>query len=160
MWVKQATLLVIFLSPNKGIHIMRITKQTAISLTLAVLLTACSGGGDATAPTETPTPTPAPAASPEPTPTPAPAPVPTPSSGFGLVPNASGGSYPQTDCVRDYSTGLTWEAKHPANSSLHYVGRTYTNLDSTLKLQISTPTTGTRRVPTNMPSPRRRGEIP
>lgn len=104
------------------------------------LLAACGGGGDATAPAETPTPTPAatpaPGTTPEPTPTPtptpepAPAPTPTPTSGFGLVPIASGGSYPKTDCVKDYSTGLVWEAKLPANSSLRFYGRRYTNFDN------------------------------
>jgi Protein of unknown function (DUF1566) len=124
---------------------MQLTKLITFALTIA-LLAACSGGGDAIAPDETPTPTPAPSgtSTPESTPTPAPSPT----SGFGLVPNASGGSYPQTECVRDYSTGLTWEAKHPANSSLHYVGRTYTNLDSTFKLQIYTSTTFAMRMPT------------
>jgi Protein of unknown function (DUF1566) len=129
---------------------MQHTQLTLSAIAFIALLAACSGGGDATAPTETPTLTPTPAPGPEPTPipTPAPAPVPAPTSGFGLVPNASGGSYPQTDCVRDYSTGLTWESKHPANSSLHYVGRTYTNLDSTFKLQIYTSATFAMRMPT------------
>jgi Protein of unknown function (DUF1566) len=126
---------------------MQLTKLITFALTIA-LLAACGGGGDAIAPDETPTPTPAPSgtSTPESTPTPAPSPT----SGFGLVPNASGGSYPQTDCVKDYSTGLTWEAKHPANSSLHYVGRTYTNLDSISKLQIYTSSigSGSPRMPT------------
>lgn len=127
---------------------MQFTSFTTSLITIALastLFTACGGGDDATAPAPAETPV---APVPATTPTPAPAPVPTPSSGFGLVPNASGGSYPQTDCVRDYSTGLTWEAKHPANSSLHYVGRTYTNLDSTFKLQIYTSTPGSPRMPT------------
>ncbi len=126
---------------------MQLTRLITFALTIA-LLAACGGGGDAIAPDETPTPTPAPSgtSTPESTPTPAPS----PSSGFGLVPNASGGSYPQTDCVKDYSTGLTWEVKHPANSSLHYVGRTYTNLDSISKLQIYTSSigSGSPRMPT------------
>jgi hypothetical protein len=117
----------------------------------SVLLAACGGGGDATAPTETPTPTPTPApagapgASPAPVPTPTP--TPTPTSGFGLVSNASGGNYSQTECVKDYSTGLVWESKHPVNSSLRYVGRTYTNFDDTAKLQVSTGIS-TGRAPT------------
>lgn len=133
---------------------MQFTSFTTSLITIALastLLTACGGGDDATAPAPAPAETPvAPVPAATPTPTPAPTPVPTPSSGFGLVPNASGGSYPQTDCVRDYSTGLTWEAKHPANSSLHYVGRTYTNLDSISKLQIYTSSigSGSPRMPT------------
>lgn len=116
---------------------MKQTKLALGAITLVTLLAACGGGGDATEPTETPTPTPA--ASPEPTPAPAPAPtpVPTPSSGFGLVPNASGGNYPQTECVKDYSTGLVWESKRPENSSLHFMGRKYTNFDDVTKQQVS-----------------------
>jgi Protein of unknown function (DUF1566) len=107
---------------------MKHTQLSLSAIAFLALLAACSGGGDATAPTETTVPAP----------TPTPTPTPTPASGFGLVSNAAGGSYPQTDCVKDYSTGLTWEAKHPANSSLRYVGRTYTNYDNTSKLQVGT----------------------
>ncbi len=105
-----------------------------------VLLTACGGSGDATAPTETPTPTPTPAVTPEPTPmppatgTPAPTPAAEPTTGYGFVPDGSGGNY-GLNCVKDYATGLIWEGKNPANSSLHFVGRTYTNFDSTGALQ-------------------------
>lgn len=49
-----------------------------------------------------------------------------------------GGTYPQSDCVKDYSTGSAWRASTSANSSLHYVGRTYTNYDDVTKLQVST----------------------
>ena len=110
---------------------MKHIKLILIALSMVVSLTACSGGGDATAPDETTTTTPSDATTTTPAPT-------TPTSGFGLVPFAGGGTYPQSDCVKDYSTGLTWESKHPANSSLHYVGRTYTNYDDVTKLQVST----------------------
>jgi hypothetical protein len=104
----------------------------------AVLLTACGGGGDATTPTESPTPTPTPVGTPEPssTPTGTPAPIPAaePTTGYGFVPNGSGGNY-GLNCVKDYATGLIWEGKNPANSSLHFVGRTYTNFDSTTASQ-------------------------
>ena len=102
----------------------------SIALTTA-LLAACSGGGDATAPAETPTPTPAGTPAPEPTPTPTPTPAPTaePTTGYGYIINPAGGNY-GLNCVKDYATGLIWEGKEPANSSLRFYGRRYTNFDN------------------------------
>jgi Protein of unknown function (DUF1566) len=124
---------------------------TAFAAT-AALVVAC-GGGDATAPTETPAPTPTPAGTPAPTPTPTPTPAPTPTptptptSGFGFVPNGSGGNY-GLNCVKDYSTGLTWEGKSPNPSALTYAGREFTNYDSTASLQIPNRSTGSGFAPT------------
>ena len=52
------------------------------------------------------------------------------STRFGTV-----GSYPVTDCVKDNSTGLTWEGK--TTSGLRVGTRGVTNYDSTTELQIS-----------------------
>jgi hypothetical protein len=49
------------------------------------------------------------------------------------------GSYPITDCVKDNSTGLTWEGK--PTSGLRASSNYYTNFDSTTALQYSTGST-------------------
>lgn len=105
---------------------MQLNQLTLSAIALVAILGGCSGGGDATAPSETPTPTPAPAGTP--------APAPTPTSGYGFVTNPSGGNYGY-NCIKDYATGLIWEGKEPANSSLRFYGRKYTNYDSTSSLQ-------------------------
>ncbi len=46
------------------------------------------------------------------------------------------GSYPITDCVKDNTTGLTWEGK--PTSGFRASGGSYTNFDSTTALQYST----------------------
>lgn len=108
--------------------------KTALTIALTVgVLSACGGGGDATSPAETTTTPPATTGG-TPTPTPEPTPAPTPTSRFDYVPNGSGGNY-GLNCVKDNTTGLIWEGKNPANSSLHFVGRTYTHFDSTTALQ-------------------------
>lgn len=63
---------------------------------------------------------------------------------FVYDPNATGtptaigysmvGSYPITDCVKDNSTGLTWEGK--PTSGVRASGRTFTNYDSTIDVSI------------------------
>jgi Protein of unknown function (DUF1566) len=131
-----------FLSLNKEITLQHIQLTlSTITLTIA-LLAACSGGGGATAPDETPTPipdgtpTPAPILDPTgtPAPTPSPTPTPEPTTGYGFVPNSSGGNYGY-NCIKDYATGLIWEGKEPANSSLRFYGRRYTNFDNVNEFQ-------------------------
>ena len=50
-------------------------------------------------------------------------------SGYSMV-----GSYPITDCVKDNSTGLTWEGK--PTSGVRGAYRTFTNYDSTIDVSI------------------------
>jgi hypothetical protein len=107
---------------------------------VAVLLTACGGGGDATAPAETPTPTPVGTPATEPTPIPTPAPPAEPTTGYGYVTNPAGGNY-GIQCAKDYATGLIWEGKNPNPAHPQGIGRTYTNYDNTTAAQVrvSTP---------------------
>jgi hypothetical protein len=114
------------------------------AMTTAVLLAACGGGGDA--PVET---TPAPvAAAPSPSPTPAPAPTPTatcppaqPASGFGKVLKSCNAGvavfFDLTECVKDFSTGLTWQGQTPAGTGLRGNDKRFTNYDSTAETQKS-----------------------
>jgi Protein of unknown function (DUF1566)/Repeat of unknown function (DUF5648) len=52
---------------------------------------------------------------------------------YSDVPNATGGVYDKTECVKDNITGLTWEGKTTNDlRSIHYA---YTNYDSTTKAQ-------------------------
>jgi Protein of unknown function (DUF1566)/Repeat of unknown function (DUF5648) len=57
--------------------------------------------------------------------------APAPNTGFGLVPNAGGGSYDKTECVKDYTTGLVWEGKPALGWRTEY----FTNYTSTTELQ-------------------------
>ncbi|MCX8521122.1 MAG: DUF1566 domain-containing protein, partial [Rhodoferax sp.] len=51
-------------------------------------------------------------------------------SRFGLVDNASGGTYALTECVKDLKTGLVWEGK-PETGDRAASNVSYTNYDST-----------------------------
>lgn len=62
-------------------------------------------------------------------------PVVVPTSGFGLVPNASGGTYDKTECVKDYATGLIWQGQTPAGTGLRANNQYKTNFTSTIALQ-------------------------
>ena len=110
---------------------MKHIKQILIAISVAALLVACSGGGgDATAPEETSTggtagSTPTDSAATEPT------------TGYGYVTNPAGGNF-GLNCIKDYSNGLIWEGKEPANSSLRFYGRKYTNFDSVTEYQKDT----------------------
>jgi Protein of unknown function (DUF1566) len=119
-------------------------RKSLLAALTTMTLAACGGGGDATAPDETPTPTPTPAGTPAPTPTP----TPEPTTGYGFVPNGSGGNY-GLNCVKDYATGLTWEGKNPNPSVLTYAGREFTNYDNTGSLQKPDRGTGTGTAPSN-----------
>ncbi|HMS27099.1 MAG TPA: DUF1566 domain-containing protein [Burkholderiaceae bacterium] len=105
----------------------------AIVLTLATVLTACSGGGDeSTAPAETTTGgTTAGAGTTATTPE-----TTTPTTGFARVANPAGGDY-GLQCAIDYSTGLIWEGKNPNPSHPQGIGRTYTNFDDADKYQVT-----------------------
>ena len=46
---------------------------------------------------------------------------------YSLMPNAAGGSYAKTECVKDNITGLVWEGKTATSGTLRYSGNTYTN---------------------------------
>ena len=50
---------------------------------------------------------------------------------FSLVANASGGFYDRTECVKDNTTGLTWEGKTASPATSRLGTSTYTNYDST-----------------------------
>ncbi|MBV5299095.1 MAG: DUF1566 domain-containing protein, partial [Rhodoferax sp.] len=50
------------------------------------------------------------------------------------------GTFPVTDCVKDTTTGLTWEGK--PQSGLRASGNTYTNYDSTTALQYQSAVAG------------------
>lgn len=52
---------------------------------------------------------------------------------YSLVPNQAGGTYDKTECLKDNVTGLTWEGK--LETGLRTNTNTYTNFDSTTKLQ-------------------------
>jgi hypothetical protein len=52
------------------------------------------------------------------------------------------------NCVKDFATGLTWEGKSPNPSVLTYVGREFTNYDSTTSLQIPNRATSSGFAPT------------
>ena len=52
---------------------------------------------------------------------------------YSLVPNASGGTYAITECVKDNITGLVWEGK--TASGTRAGSNTYTNYDSTASAQ-------------------------
>ena len=54
---------------------------------------------------------------------------------YSLVPNASGGTYAITECVKDNITGLVWEGK--TASGTRAGSNTYTNYDSTASAQKS-----------------------
>ena len=54
---------------------------------------------------------------------------------YSLVPNASGGTYAKTECVKDNITGLIWEGK--TASGTRAGSSTYTNYDSTASAQKS-----------------------
>ena len=61
---------------------------------------------------------------------------------YSLVPNASGGTYAKTECVKDDVTGLIWEGK--TTSSTRAGSSTYTNYDSTASAQKSGGTNPTQ----------------
>ena len=103
-----------------------------IAAAFVASLVACGGGGDASNPTNL---TPIALQTP-PAPTPIFEPTPALPSHYHYVPNGSGGNY-GLNCVYDSNTGLIWEGKNPNPSSLNYVGRRYTNLDSITAHQIS-----------------------
>lgn len=101
-------------------------KMKYLSIALSLVLAACSGGGgggDATAPSETTTTEVSTSSTTTTTP------VAEPTTGFGFVTNPAGGNYGY-NCIKDYATGLIWEGKEPANSSLRFYGRRYTNFDN------------------------------
>ncbi|HRH04837.1 MAG TPA: DUF1566 domain-containing protein [Burkholderiaceae bacterium] len=108
-------------------------KMKYLALALSLVLAACSGGGgggDATEPAETTTTDGATGGTAGGgTITPA-----EPTTGYGFVTNPAGGNFGY-NCIKDYATGLIWEGKEPANSSLRFYGRKYTNYDSTTSLQ-------------------------
>lgn len=52
---------------------------------------------------------------------------------YSAVPNVTGGDYDKTECVKDNVTGLVWEGKPVGGFRANT--NTYTNFDSTLKLQ-------------------------
>ena len=54
---------------------------------------------------------------------------------YSLVANASGGTYALTECVKDNSTGLTWEGKTASPVTSRLGTSTYTNFDSTSSAQ-------------------------
>ena len=54
---------------------------------------------------------------------------------YSLVPNASGGTYDKTECVKDNITGLIWEGKTASGTRAGSI--TYTNYDSTASAQKS-----------------------
>ena len=50
-------------------------------------------------------------------------------NGFDLIPNATGGVYDKTECVRDYSTGLVWQGQTPKGTGLRANNHYKTNFD-------------------------------
>lgn len=122
---------------------MKHQNLTLCTITAAILLAACSsGGGDA--PAEA-TPTPAPVAA-APSPTPAPTPTATcppaqPTSGFGQVLKSCNAGvavfFELTECVKDFTTGLTWQGQTPAGTGLLANDKRFTNYDSTSETQKS-----------------------
>ena len=55
-------------------------------------------------------------------------------SDYAEVANVSGGTYAKTECVKDNSTGLVWEAKTD-NGGARSVNDTFTNFDNTTSAQ-------------------------
>lgn len=49
---------------------------------------------------------------------------------------ATVGNYPVTDCVKDTTTGLTWEGKLPKGGGIRSYTLSYTNYDSAEKMQF------------------------
>lgn len=133
------------------------------SALLALLLVACGGGGGESA-SEPSSVTAAQAQdlspAPEPTPAPAPAPAPVPvatctpgvvlATRFREVYKACvagvNTNYDRTECVKDSTTGLTWEGKPTTGPRQSTNG--YTNYDDLTKLQVFTFVPNTYRVPT------------
>jgi hypothetical protein len=99
-----------------------------VSITAAVVLSACGGGGDDTTSSA---PTPA-----TPTPTTC-TPAANAATGYALVFKRCSGTvaeyFDKTECVRDNATGLIWEGK--TVSSLRAGSNTYTNYDSDIQKQ-------------------------
>ena len=63
-------------------------------------------------------------------------------SSYSLVPNASGGTYANTECVKDTSNNLVWEGK--PLSGTRNATNTYTNYDSLSSAQFSDGSGGYR----------------
>ena len=61
---------------------------------------------------------------------------------YSLVVKASGGTYEKTECVRDNSTGLTWEGK--PTTGIRAASNVYTNFDSTVGFQKGSGTAATQ----------------
>ncbi len=136
-------------------YLSKKTSTQAGAVFLALLLSACGGSGDAapettTTPAATPTPTPAPEPTPVPVPIPTPTPTPTPvacpppgavlATRFSTVYKGCIAGvhthYEKTECVKDSTTGLTWQGQTLAGSGdLRASDKVFTNLDSVLGTQ-------------------------